>query len=61
VLKLNPIGENFAYFFYKNLIATRCRWLMTVILATWEAEIKRPQFKANPDKPDPISKIIRAK
>jgi hypothetical protein len=34
---------------------------MTVILATWEAEIKRPQFKANPDKPDPISKIIRAK
>jgi hypothetical protein len=35
-----------------NRKLTRCQWLTPIILATWEAEIRRegPRFKASPGK-----------
>jgi hypothetical protein len=44
----------------KQLVSTRCQWLTSVILATWENEIGRleVQFEANTEK---YLQITRAK
>jgi hypothetical protein len=44
---------------FENVLA-RCQWLMFVILAIWEAEIRRIAFPANPggkNLEDPISVV----
>jgi hypothetical protein len=47
-------------------MAARYQWLTPVILASWEAEIKRIETRGQPgenslQEQDPISKITRAK
>jgi hypothetical protein len=44
--------------------AARCRWLTSIILATWEAEIRRSTVQGQPNQTvneTPFLKIIRAK
>jgi hypothetical protein len=48
---------------YLKNISTMCQWLMPVILATWEVEIRRITVPGQPPQivhKTPISKITRA-
>jgi hypothetical protein len=41
-------GNSLGYMYIKFEVETRCRWLMPVVLATWESEVRRIQSRGQP-------------